>query len=141
VTAAIIEELKQIGFTGAEAQIYLFLLQHPLSTGYEVSKGTGLPRANSYQALETLTLKERVTAVSAEPIRYAVVPPERLLKRLQEETEQRCRILEEQFNSLEQPDNVGHFWELSERERIEARLLELVGQARERITAVSGRKI
>jgi HTH-type transcriptional regulator, sugar sensing transcriptional regulator len=135
VTAATIEEMKHIGFTGAEAQIYIFLLQHPLSTGYEISKGAGLPRANTYQALETLAAKERVTAVSAEPVRYAAVPPVRLLKRVQEETEQRCRDLEQQLAALEQPDSVGHFWELGERSRIEARLLELIGLAQERIAA------
>ncbi|QBD83749.1 TrmB family transcriptional regulator [Ktedonosporobacter rubrisoli] len=130
-----IEEMKHLGFTGAEAQIYVFLLQHPLSTGYEISKGTGLPRANTYQALETLAAKERVTAVSEEPIRYAPVPPERLLKRIQEETAQRCQDLQLSLSRLEQPDSVGHFWELSNRGRIEARLRELINAAQRRIAA------
>ncbi|WP_207229344.1 TrmB family transcriptional regulator [Ktedonosporobacter rubrisoli] len=135
MTLAIIEEMKHLGFTGAEAQIYVFLLQHPLSTGYEISKGTGLPRANTYQALETLAAKERVTAVSEEPIRYAPVPPERLLKRIQEETAQRCQDLQLSLSRLEQPDSVGHFWELSNRGRIEARLRELINAAQRRIAA------
>ena len=61
-----IEEMKRLGFTGAEAQIYVFLLQSPDSTGYEVSKGTALPRANTYQALETLVAKECVTDVCSD---------------------------------------------------------------------------
>ena len=130
-----IEEMKQLGFTGAEAQIYVFLLQHPLSTGYEVSKGTGLPRANAYQALESLAVKERVTAVSSDPVRYAPIPPAQLLKRIQTETEHRCRELELQLALLEQPDSVGHFWELEKRERIVARMLELIAQAEQRIVA------
>ncbi|GCE08682.1 TrmB family transcriptional regulator [Dictyobacter aurantiacus] len=130
-----VEEMKHLGFTGAEAQIYIFLLQHPLSTGYEISKGTGLPRANTYQALETLTAKERVIAVSADPVRYAPVPPARLLKRIEEETTQRCQSLEQQLTALERPDNVGHFWELNEYSRIEARLRELIASARQRIAA------
>ncbi|GCE23749.1 TrmB family transcriptional regulator [Dictyobacter kobayashii] len=135
MTIATIEEMKHLGFTGAEAQIYIFLLQHPLSTGYEVSKGAGLPRANTYQALETLTNKERVTAVSADPVRYAPVPPGRLLQRIQEETTQRCQSLEQQLTALEQPDGVGHFWELNEYSRIEARLRELITLAKHRIAA------
>jgi sugar-specific transcriptional regulator TrmB len=133
--AATITEMKQLGFTGAEAQIYIFLLQHPLLTGYEISKGTGLPRANTYQALETLTVKERVTAVSVDPVRYAPVPPNTLLKRIQEETMQRCQDLEQQLTALDQPDSVGHFWELSEPTRIETRLHELITQAQHRIAA------
>jgi sugar-specific transcriptional regulator TrmB len=135
VTVATIEEMKQLGFTGAEAQIYIFLLQHPHSTGYEVSKGTGLPRANTYQALETLTAKERVTAISLDPLRYAAISPGRLLQRIRAETEQRCSDVEQRLTALEQPDELGHFWELSERSRIEARLLELIGRAQHRIAA------
>ncbi|MBV9713123.1 MAG: hypothetical protein JO011_19650 [Ktedonobacteraceae bacterium] len=135
MTATILEEMKHLGFTGAEAQIYVFLLQHPLSTGYEISKGIALPRANTYQALETLAAKERVTAVSSDPLRYAPVPPVRLLKRIQQETEQRCQDLEQQLATLEQPDSIGHFWELGERERIEARVLDLINTAHHRIAA------
>ncbi|GHO42863.1 TrmB family transcriptional regulator [Ktedonospora formicarum] len=133
--SATIEELKHLGFTGAEAQVYIYLLQHPLATGYEVSKGTGLPRANAYQALETLASKERVTVVSPDPARYAPVPPTQLLKRIQYETAQRCRELEEQLSALEQPDGIGHFWELREHQRIETRLKELIASARHRIAA------
>lgn len=135
MTMSTVEEMKHLGFTGAEAQIYIFLLQHPLSTGYEISKGAGLPRANTYQALETLTTKERVTAVSADPVRYAPVPPGRLLKRIEEETTQRCQSLEQQLTALERPDGVGHFWELNEYSRIEARLRELIMLAQHRIAA------
>jgi sugar-specific transcriptional regulator TrmB len=132
---AMIDELKLLGFTSVEAQIYLFLVRHPLATGYEVSKGTGVARANSYQALESLTAKECVTIVSIDPLRYSPVPPERLLKRIQLETARRCQLLEEQFAKLDVPDSMGHFWELNERKRIEARLIELIGRAENRLVA------
>src|SRR5689334_22741109 len=98
MTASLVDELFQLGFTRSEAQVYIYLLQQPLATGYEVSKGTGLPRANAYQVLETLsTRKQAITAVSAEPVRYAPVPPERLLGRISAETERRCRELGQQL--------------------------------------------
>lgn len=135
MVSATIEEMKHLGFTGAEAQIYIYLLQHPHATGYEVSKGTGLPRANAYQALETLVVKERVIPVSQEPVRYAVVPPAQLLKQIQAETARRCQDLEQHFAALEQPESVGHFLELSERQRIDARLDTLIARAQHRIAA------
>jgi sugar-specific transcriptional regulator TrmB len=135
VITATIEEMKHLGFTGAEAQIYVFLLQYSDSTGYEVSKGTGLPRANTYQALETLVTKERITAVSPDPVRYVAVPPALLLRSIQEETQQRCHELEQQLTSLEKPDGVGHFWELNEHSKIEVRLIELINVAQHRIAA------
>ena len=132
---ATIEEMKHLGFTGAEAQVYIYLLQYPHATGYEVSKGTGLPRANAYQALETLVAKERIIPVSPDPVRYAVVPPAHLLKQIQEETTRRCQDLEQHFAALEQPESVGHFWELNERQRIDVRLATLIEQAQHRIVA------
>jgi sugar-specific transcriptional regulator TrmB len=135
VTTTAIEEMKYLGFTGAEAQIYIFLLQSPGSTGYEVSKGTGLPRANTYQALETLVAKERITAVSPDPVRYVAVPPALLLRSIQEEMQQRCHELEKQLTSLAKPDRVGHFWELNEQSKIEVRLIELINVAQCRIAA------
>jgi len=135
VTTSSIEEMKRLGFTGAEAQIYIFLLQSPYATGYEVSKGTGLPRANTYQALETLAAKEHITAVSKDPVRYAALPPALLLQRIQEETRQRCQDLEQRLATLEKPDTAGHFWELREQSRIEQRLSELIGRATQRIAA------
>lgn len=135
MTTTTIEEMKRLGFTGAEAQIYVFLLQSPDSTGYEVSKGTGLPRANTYQALETLVVKERITAVSSDPVRYVAIPPALLLRSIQQETLQRCHELERQLTSLEKPDRVGHFWELNEYSKIEARLIELINVAQHRIAA------
>lgn len=135
MAASSVEEMKHLGFTGAEAQIYIFLLQFSLSTGYEISKGIGLPRANTYQALEMLVAKEHITAVSKDPVRYAAMPPALLLRRIQEETCQRCQSLEQRLSALEKPDAPGHFWELRERSRIERRLIELIGTATRRIAA------
>ena len=135
MTAELVEEMRRLGFAGSEAQIYIYLLQHPLATGYEVSKGTRLPSANVYQALKALAAKEAVGAVSVKPLRYAAVPPARLLGRIREETERRCRDLQEQLASLEHPDGVGHFWQMADRARIEAQMAALVGGARRRIAA------
>ena len=133
--ASTIEEMKHLGFTGAEAQIYIFLLQSPRSTGYEISKGTGLPRANAYQALETLAMKEHIAAVSQEPVRYTAVPLALLFRHIQEETRQRCVQLEQELAALEKPETMGHFWELREQRRIEQRLIELIESATYRISA------
>lgn len=135
IATSYLEEMKRLGFTGAEAQIYIFLLQSPRTTGYEVSKGIGVPRANAYQALETLLSKEYVLAVSKNPVRYAAVPPALLLRRIQEETRRRCRDLEEQLRTLEKPETVGHFWELREQNHIKQRMLELINTATQRIAA------
>lgn len=135
MSASYIEEMKHLGFTGVEAQSYMFLLQSPRATGYEVSKGIGIPRANTYQALETLLAKEYVLAVSKDPVRYTAVPPLILFRRIQEETRQRCNDLEQHLTALEKPETVSHFWELREQSRIEQRMIQLINAATQRIAA------
>ena len=64
MSGATIEEMKRLSFTGAEAQIYVYLLQYPHATSYEVSKGTGLPRVYC----STLQRSFIVTLLGSQPI-------------------------------------------------------------------------
>ena len=54
VNREILSGLRQLGFTDYEARIYVQLLKTNPATAYEVSKATGVPRANTYAALEAL---------------------------------------------------------------------------------------
>ena len=48
------EELAAIGFTEYEAKVYLALLEENPSTGYQLSKLSGVPRSMVYDALRRL---------------------------------------------------------------------------------------
>lgn len=48
--------LQDLGFTHNEAKIYLYLIQHPDSNGYEISKNTGISRSMVYGSLEKLRI-------------------------------------------------------------------------------------
>ncbi|MBI3973665.1 MAG: TrmB family transcriptional regulator [Chloroflexi bacterium] len=127
--------LRALGFTQHEASIYVFLLRHPLSTGYEVSKGAGLPRANVYQVLESLGAKEAVQAVSAEPARYAAIPPAQLLAQLRREAEQRHAAAQAALAALDTPPEVEQFWNLRGAGRVRERFLDMADRAAERVIA------
>ena len=50
----LLEHLKEIGFNSYESKVYLALLQYGKSTGYEVSKNSGVPQARAYDTLKFL---------------------------------------------------------------------------------------
>jgi hypothetical protein len=49
-----VQALQDPGFTGLEAQVYVFLLRHAPATGYRISHAIGKPTANTYKALAEL---------------------------------------------------------------------------------------
>ena len=68
-------DLKRIGFTDYEARIYVQLLRQSPATAYEIAKHAGVPRPNTYQALEALTQRRAVLPVSENPARYVAADP------------------------------------------------------------------
>ena len=78
----IIEKLKELGFNTYEARVYVALLkQHP-STGYEISKESGVPQARAYDTLKALQTANVVVADNnGRPVTYTPIPPEELLDR------------------------------------------------------------
>jgi sugar-specific transcriptional regulator TrmB len=87
------QELQSLGFSEYEARAYMALLESSPATAYEVSKAAGLPRANTYGALESCTEKGAVQPFSQRPIRYIPVDPQDLLSRIADDTAARCKQL------------------------------------------------
>ncbi len=78
-------ELVRLGFSTYEARTYLGLLLAGESTGYRISNDTGVPQPKVYETLRRLAERGAATLVNERPARYAAVPPEQLLSRLERE--------------------------------------------------------
>ena len=76
------QSLQQLGFTGLEAEVYVYLLQHPPATGYRIAQGVGKTKANTYKALESLLSKGAVLVDDGESRVWRAVPSEELLAHL-----------------------------------------------------------
>lgn len=75
-------ELTGLGFTEYEARVYLALLKESPATGYQISKGSGVPRSMVYEALGRLDMRGAVMSTrSGRSTLYRPVPPEMLLDR------------------------------------------------------------
>lgn len=91
----LLEHLKEIGFNSYESKVYLALLQYGKSTGYEVSKNSGVPQARAYDTLKVLETKKIVVSTGEKPATYMPVNPQEILDRHNSKHKQSMAYLEE----------------------------------------------
>lgn len=106
------DDLKRLGFTDYEARIYLQLLRQSPATAYEVAKAAGMPRPNTYQALESLAQRGAVLLVSEAPARYIAAPPEELFETIARQTTALCSNLADQLSKLAPVADDQNVWTL-----------------------------
>ncbi len=130
---ALLADLQRLGFSEYEARIYLSLLKSPSVTAYEVSKETGLPRSNTYAALESLTKKMAVQPVSQNPVRYVPVEPSALLGQWSREVNAVCGRLEAGLRHLEGESGLDVVWTIVGQADITAKIGEMIDDAKEHV--------
>lgn len=130
---ALLADFQRLGFSEYEARIYLNLLKSPSVTAYEVSKETGLPRSNTYAALESLTKKLAVQPVSENPVRYVPVEPSTLLGHWSREANAVCDRLEKGLRHLERESSVDVVWTIVGQANITAKIGEMIDGAEQHI--------
>jgi len=80
--------LRELGFTGNEAKVYLALLETGQATAGPVIKKTGLHKATTYQIFQRLAEKGLVSSVMEGKTRHFMpASPRRLLDTLQQQEE------------------------------------------------------
>lgn len=104
----IVQGLQQLGFTAYEAKVYIALLGHPGSTGYEVARHSGVPRSKVYEVLEKLTALDIVhTSQMGEQVLYHPLPHRVMLQRRKNETTTLIDRLMETLEEKAQPEPDG----------------------------------
>lgn len=126
VPGALSSEMQKLGFTDYEAKIYIRLLRQYPATAYELSKVTGVPRANAYHALDSLLRKEAVQPVSEDPVRYVPVPPQILLEGIAGSTRQRCESLIKKLDSLSETEETQYVWTISGEAEVNERIRQMM---------------
>jgi sugar-specific transcriptional regulator TrmB len=71
----ILKRFKEIGLSSYEAKSYLSLLQRDTLTVSEISRLSGIPRANAYEALEKLMSKGMCIAKPGDTKKYSASDP------------------------------------------------------------------
>lgn len=104
----VVAGLQQLGFTAYEAKVYVALLGHPGSSGYEVARHSGVPRSKVYEVLEKLSAVDLVhTSQTGEQVLYHPLPHRVMLQRRKNETTALIDRLVEALEDKAQPEPDG----------------------------------
>jgi sugar-specific transcriptional regulator TrmB len=128
-----VNELRVLGFTEHEAWVYLSLLQRNPATGYEVSKDTGLPRANVYSTVDGLVNKGMLQPVGGRPRRYIAVPLREVVQRIKSDTARRCDRVLETVSLMDWTTEVDYVWHIRGLDQIRSKCKELIEGAKKHI--------
>jgi sugar-specific transcriptional regulator TrmB len=129
VPADLIQDFRRLGFTEYEAKIYMQLLMESPATAYEIAKATGVPRPNTYNALESLAKRGAVLPVSENPVRYVAAPPDRHLNNLGRETMAICSTLVKELARLRAPADDPYVWNVKGEAAIFQKINTLISQS------------
>jgi sugar-specific transcriptional regulator TrmB len=114
-----IQVLKRFNFTESEVKVYVTLLQNGAQTGYEVSKGSGVPRSKVYNVLEMLVNRGAVvTSQGNKTVMYRAEPVKRLANLIQTSVEEGIQELEQEAKKYAYSFDDEQIWKLSEYQSI-----------------------
>lgn len=96
-----------------------------------MSKTAGVPRPNSYSALENLAQRGAVLPVSEQPTRYIATPPEELTGSHARRTVALCAQLGERLKQLTTPTEDRYVWTVTGAMAVSERIEQLIEGANE----------
>ena len=131
--SAEVDSLMELGFSAYEARIYVSLLTSSPATAYEVSKRTGIARANVYSSCESLLSKNAVESIGDRPARIVPVPPKLLLSNIATRTSKLCEDLEETLANVGERESGGFIWSLVGQSPVTAKISEMINGAKRNI--------
>ena len=130
----IINLLQEFDFTESEAKVYTAFLENGASTGYEISKLSGVARSKIYNVLETLTQRGVLTCSQDEKSTlYKAVPVSQLTSSIRRQLDKNLEMLEQEADMLAKPRSDERIWYLFDWESAKSRCLQMISNAREEI--------
>ena len=129
----IFADLKRLGFTEYEARVYVELLRESPATAYEIAKAAGLPRPNTYHALDALARRGAVLPVSESPIRYVAAEPRGLLDAISRQTSALCADLGAELATLAPRPDDQYVWSRRGDDAVHDKIDALIAESRETI--------
>ncbi len=130
----IINLLQEFDFTESEAKVYIAFLENGASTGYEISKLSGVARSKIYNVLETLMQKGALICSQEEKSTlYRAVPVGQLTSAIRRQVEKNLNWLEQEGAKLSKTRSDDRIWYLYDWESAKSRCLQMIKEAREEV--------
>jgi HTH-type transcriptional regulator, sugar sensing transcriptional regulator len=133
----LLAKLDELGFTEYEAKVYLALLDDYPASGYQISKGAGVPRSMVYEALGRLKMRGAVLETPGERATlYRPLPPDVLLDNHELAQRRLVAELRAGLAGLYQGREEDRVWSIHGREALLAYARELIRQAQREVYLV-----
>ncbi len=128
----LIEDLKNMKFTEAEAKVYKTLLKYGSSTGYEVSKYSGVARSKIYNHLEELSQRGVVELSSdGKSNYYRAIEPDELIELTKKNMKDTLESFEYLAKNIHKPEENTGIWEMENYNRLLTKTKETITNAKE----------
>jgi len=125
-----VDAFEHLGLSRLEAEIYVYLLENPPSTGYRIAKAIGRSKTNVYQAVEGLAAKGAVLVSEGELRLCTAVPPEELLDQMERGFQDRKALALNEVRSLIRPQaGGGSIYRLSSLDQVYERARRMLAVA------------
>ncbi|MFC1936530.1 TrmB family transcriptional regulator [Chloroflexota bacterium] len=129
--------LMQIGFTEYEAKTYLALLADFPTTGYQISKNSGVPRSMVYEVLSRLKLRGAVLeTIEGRASLYRPLPPSVLLEKYDTELQRTMENLRTGLDKLYTAIDDERTWSINGLPSVLAYAAQMIRQVEEEIMLV-----
>lgn len=96
-----VQDFIELGFSQLEAEVYVYLVQHPHSTGYKVAKGIGRANSLTYRTIDTLAEKGAILIDDGQSRICRAVAPAELLDQMEHTWQQRKQRAVANIKNLE----------------------------------------
>ncbi len=137
----LLKNFRILGFTEYEARVYMQLLRASPATAYEVAKASGVPRPNTYNALDALAKRGAVMPISDNPRRYVAASPEKHLSGIVRETALVCDDLAHRLARLQESDHDPYVWNVHGEAAVTEKIDALIRESTRTIRAKAARAV
>lgn len=121
--------LKSIGLTDTESKVYLTLIKHGNTSGYEASKLSGVPRSKIYNTLESLVRKGFIIFSENDGnTRYASIPINEISEKIKRDMNYTLDELDIQLKDYEEVTDLEYIWHIKEYNNVFAKCRNIINR-------------
>jgi hypothetical protein len=128
---SVVDHLTELGFSGAEAAVYVALLSEPKATGYRIARLAGKPVPNTYKALDALHKKGAIIVDETGRGRtYTALPVSEFFEGMKHRLDTMRVHLEEELKGLAMGSVEGGIYQLTTPDQVYGRARTLLREAK-----------
>lgn len=130
----LINDLRKMNFTESEAKVYTTLLRYGSSTGYEISKYSGVARSKIYNHIENLLARGVLEASNdGKTSYYKAISPEELVQLTRKSVNDTLKSFEYLASNIPSQDQEEAIWQVQDYDRMILKLVDIIESAQESI--------